>query len=76
MSLPRKQMPVAELEEKVACGVKRFVKRKEGEALYSIGRHSFEKLAREAHASLHYGGNHLYDCEKINEYLQYFYDED
>lgn len=76
MSLPRKEIPAPELEALVSCGKKRFVKRIEGEKLYSMGRHSFERLAKEAHASLHYGGNHLYDCEKINEYLQYFYDED
>lgn len=76
MSLPRKQLPILELENMIANGAKRFVKREEGMHIYSLGRHSFEKLAQEAKASLHYGGNHLYDCEKINEYLQYFYDED
>ena len=76
MSLPRTPIPAAELEAMVACGKKRFVKRGEGEKLYSLGRHSFEKLAKEAHASLHYSGSHLYDCQKIDEYLQFFYDED
>ncbi len=76
MSLPRKEIPAPELEALVACGRKRFVKRTEGEKLYSLGRHSFEKLAKEAHASLHYSGSHLYDCQKIDEYLQFFYDED
>lgn len=76
MSLPRKEIPVPELEAMVTCGKKRFVKRKDGEVLYSLGRHSFEKLAKEAHDSLHYSSSHLYDCQKIDEYLQNFYDED
>lgn len=76
MSLPRKKLPSEELERLVSQGSKRFVKRDEGMEIYSLGRHSFDKLAREAKASLHFCGNALFDCEKINAYLEKFYDYD
>ena len=48
MSLPRKKLPSEELERLVSQGSKRFVKRDEGMEIYSLGRHSFDKLAKEA----------------------------
>jgi len=75
MSLPRKRLPACELQTMVATGVKRFVKRDEGMEIYSLGRHSFDKLGKDSGAIIHYGGNVLFDCEKMNKYLEAFYDE-
>lgn len=75
MSVARKRLPATELHTMVATGAKRFVKRDEGMLIYSLGRHSFDKLGKDAGAVIHYGGNVLFDCEKINEFLQAFYDD-
>lgn len=43
---------VPELEKTLAKRKKRYVNYKEGMALYSMGRDSFRKLAKDAHALL------------------------
>ncbi|MDD3141247.1 MAG: DUF6462 family protein [Lachnospiraceae bacterium] len=75
MSLPRKRLPAAELQTMVASGIKRFVKREEGMEIYSLGRHSFDRLGKDAGAVIHFGGNVLFDTEKMNKYLEAFYDD-
>lgn len=54
MSLPRKRLPAAELQTMVASGIKRFVKREEGMEIYSLGRHSFDRLGKDAGAVIHF----------------------
>ena len=48
--MPRARVIVPELEEKVATGKKKFVRYAEGAALYSLGLHTFQEVAKEANA--------------------------
>lgn len=75
MPKKRNALPVPELEAMVRTGAKRFIRKNEGEIIYSLGRHSFERLAKDSGAVIHYGNSVLIDTEKINKYLEAFYDE-
>jgi len=55
---------------------KKFYKADEGAALFSVGIHTFEKMGKEAKAKYKYGKSTLYNIEKINEYLEYFLEEE
>ena len=44
--------------------------------LYSMGIHTFERIAVEAKAKLKIGKSVLYNVEKVDEYLEHFYVEE
>ena len=48
--MPETRNEVPELDVKVSGGQKKFVRYKEGAELYSLGRHTFEVIAKEAGA--------------------------
>ena len=74
--MPRKRntLSLPELMAMISTGGKRYLRKDEGQSVYSLGRHTFEKLARDANAVIHYGSSVLYDTERINSYLEAFYD--
>lgn len=55
---------------------KKFYKADEGAVLYSMGLHTFERIAMEAGAKLKIGKSVLYNVEKVDEYLEHFYVEE
>ena len=55
---------------------KKFYKAAEGAALYSMGIHTFERIAKDANAKYKIGKSALYNVEKIDEYLEHFLEEE
>ena len=45
-------------------------------ALYSMGIHTFERIAKDAKAKYKIGKSALYNVEKIDEYLEHFLEEE
>lgn len=56
-------------------GRKKFVRYEEGAALYSLGLHSFQELAKEAGAIYRIKRMVLVNTQLIDEYLESFRDE-
>jgi hypothetical protein len=56
-------------------GRKKFVRYEEGPALYSMGLHSFQELAKDAGAIYHIKKIVLVNTQLIDEYLESFRDE-
>jgi hypothetical protein len=56
-------------------GRKKFVRYEEGAALYSMGLHSFQELAKDAGAVYHIKKIVLVNTQLIDEYLESFRDE-
>ena len=55
--------------------MKKFVRYSEGAELYSMGLHSFQKLAKEAKATYHVKGIVLVNTELIDAYMENMKDE-
>ena len=75
-----KEMPkrriVPNLEEMVKKGKKKYVRYQEGAELYSMGLHTFEKLAKDARATRKVRGVVLCNTEKIDEFIESCWEED
>lgn len=50
--MSRSRIEVPQLENLVGAGKKKFVRYAEGAALYSLGLHTFQEIAKEANAML------------------------
>lgn len=48
--MPKARTEVAQLENMIKTGKKKFVRYAEGAALYSLGLHTFQEVAKEANA--------------------------
>lgn len=70
MPKARKEIPV--LENLVATGRKKFVRYEEGAALYSLGLHTFQEIAKEANAVYKVKRCVLVNTQKVDEYLENF----
>ena len=66
---------VDDLVELVTNGRKKWVRYNEGAALYSLGLHTFQKLAKEAGAVYHVGRVVLVNLDKFDEYMEIFCDD-
>lgn len=73
--MPKQRKEIKELEKLIQAGKKKFVRYAEGAALYSMGLHTFQDLAKEAKAVYHVKGVVLVNTEVIDEYLECFRDE-
>ena len=73
--MPKQRKEIPELEELLKKGKKKFVRYAEGAALYSMGLHSFQDLAKEAKAVYHVKSIVLVNTEILDEYLECFRDE-
>ena len=51
--MPKQRKEIKELEKLIQGGKKKFVRYAEGAALYSMGLHTFQDLAKEAKAVYH-----------------------
>lgn len=60
------------LEEKIATGKKKFVRYSEGAALFSMGLHPFQELAREAGACYKMKRTVLVNVEIVEQYMENF----
>lgn len=74
MPRARKTVEVPELENMVSSGKKKFVRYAEGAALYSLGLHTFQEIAKEANAVYRIKRCVLVNTEKVDEYLENFCD--
>lgn len=72
MPRARKTVEVPELENMVSSGKKKFVRYAEGAALYSLGLHTFQEIAKEANAVYRIKRCVLVNTEKVDEYLENF----
>ena len=70
MAHKRNSVEVPELEKLLAGKKKRYVNYKEGMALYSMGRDSFRKLAKDAHALLRIKKMAIIDLDILDDYLE------
>lgn len=66
----RKPGNIPRLEELVVDGKKKWVRYEEGALLYSMGLHSFQKLAKDAKAVYHVGRIVLVNTEKVYEFME------
>ncbi len=64
------QEKMEKLEKLVPKGKKKWVRYDEGALLYSMGLHSFQKLAKDAKAIYHVNRIVLINTEKIDEYIE------
>ncbi|SFG82347.1 DUF6462 family protein [Oribacterium sp. WCC10] len=72
--MPKTRYEVPEIDVKVSGGQKKFVRYKEGVELYSLGRHTFEVIAKEAGAVYRVKRCVLVNTQKVDEYLENFCD--
>ena len=72
MPRARKTVEIPDLENMVASGKKKFVRYAEGAALYSLGLHTFQEIAKEANAVYRIKRCVLVNTEKVDEYLENF----
>ena len=70
--MPRMRTEVQHLEAQIQNGNKRFVRYAEGAALYSLGLHTFQEIAKEANAVYKVKRCVLVNTEKVDEYLENF----
>lgn len=72
--MSKERVKVPELEKLVQTGRKKFVRYAEGAALYSLGLHTFQEVAKEANAVYRLKRCVLVNTEKVDEYLENFCD--
>ena len=75
MAHKRKQADTVAVTDMIRTKGKKFVSYQEGAALYSLGLHSFQELAKEAKAVYRLRRRVLVNTEKIDEYLEAFCEE-
>lgn len=72
--MPKERAKLPELEKLVQTGRKKFVRYAEGAALYSLGLHTFQEIAKDANAVYRVKRCVLVNTEKVDEYLENFCD--
>ncbi|MBO5158028.1 MAG: hypothetical protein J6B94_00355 [Lachnospiraceae bacterium] len=70
MAYARKEVP--NMDHLLAGGRKKFVRYEEGAAMFSLGLHTFEQLAKEAKAVYKIGRIVLVNTEIVEDYLENF----
>ena len=75
MGSARKKDYSQEIKELLKDGRKKFVRLDEGAILYSMGTQTFRKIAEEAKAVYHLGRLVLINTQLVDQYLEYFKDE-
>ena len=74
--MPKLRIEVPQLEERVTTGQKKFVRYAEGAALYSLGLHTFQEVAKDANAVYRVKRCVLVNTEKVDAYLEKFCDSE
>lgn len=75
MAYKRKQTDTTKVTDMIRTEGKKFVSYQEGAALYSLGLHSFQQLAKDAKAIYRIKRRVLVNTEKIDEFLEAFCEE-
>lgn len=75
MAYKRKQADTTKVTDMIRTKGKKFVSYQEGAALYSLGLHSFQELAKDAKAIYRIKRRVLVNTEKIDEFLEAFCEE-
>jgi len=75
MAYQRRKLTDKQLEKLAKSGKKKFMRYEEGAALYSMGLHSFQELARAAGAVYRIRRIVLVNIERIDEYMENFREE-
>ena len=70
MAYARKEVP--NMEHLLKDGKKKFVRYEEGAAMFSLGLHTFEQIAKEAKAIYKIGRIVLVNTEIVEDYLENF----
>lgn len=70
MAYARKEVP--NMEHLLTGGKKKFVRYEEGAAMFSLGLHTFEQIAKDAKAIYKIGRIALVNTEIVEEYLENF----
>ncbi len=70
--MPKTRKEVPQLENMITTGKKKFVRYAEGAALYSLGLHTFQEVAKEANAVYRVKRCVLVNTEKVDTYLENF----
>ena len=73
--MPRGRKKIEDIDELIKSGQKKYVRYAEGAELYSMGRHTFEKLAKDANAVRWVKGIILVNIEKVNAFIESFDEE-
>lgn len=71
--IPRRSIAIEEMKKNPKK--KRYARMDEGAGLYSMGVNTFREIAKDAKAVLHINRIVLVDLERIDKYLESFYDE-
>ncbi len=74
--MKKREKDIEKIRQQIADGSKRWVRYKEGAELYSVGIHTFEKLAKDAKACYRVGGVTLIDTLKLDRFIESFEVED
>ncbi|HCM91480.1 MAG TPA: hypothetical protein DIS78_02785 [Lachnospiraceae bacterium] len=74
--MKKRNKDVEKIKRLVAEGSKRWVRYDEGALLYSVGIHTFQKLARDAKACYKVSGVTLIDTQKLDRFIEAFEMED
>ena len=75
-NIMKRNKDIEKIKRLVAGGSKRWVRYDEGAVLYSVGIHTFHKLARDAKACYKVGGVTLIDTLKLDKFIEAFEMED
>ena len=75
-NMPRPRKQIENIEELVNNKKKKYVRYAEGAELYSMGLHSFQKVAKDAGAIRKVKGIVLVNTEKVDEFIESFKEED
>lgn len=70
MAYKRKQSDAKTVTNMIKNQGKKFISYQEGAALYSLGLHSFQQLAKDAKATYRVKGRVLVNIEKVDEFLE------
>lgn len=65
-----KDIDVEMLRIVVEAAQKRYISMAEGRMLYSLGRHSFDKLVKDSGARRDMGGRILVNVQVLNQYIE------
>ena len=70
--MKRREKDMEKIRQQVSNGYKRWVRYQEGADLYSVGLHTFQKIAKDAKACYSVGGIILIDTVKLDKYIEMF----
>ena len=70
--MKKREKDYEKIRQQLANGSKRWVRYDEGAELYSVGLHTFQKIARDAKAVYKVGTIVLVDTQKVDEFIMAF----